>query len=158
MRVERPTIPPRPIPPRSLRPHPSPPHPALPHPVPALRPTAAHPFPPRPAPCARLPHVAPRQVRGVVAFDRTQLLPIEVPAGTQPCKTFGLNPVSDTMRDLFDDGQLAFLANIGTLVEPVADKDEFRLGGKRQPSHSTIAFHHRHDSQPTVNHHYIPPA
>ena len=45
----------------------------------------------------------------------------------------GLNPVSDTVKDLYEDGSLALLANIGSLIDPVADKHEYRSGGLRLP-------------------------
>lgn len=44
------------------------------------------------------------------------LLPINV--ANTPGRTFGLNPALPNLRDRFNDGDLAFLANVGTLVEP----------------------------------------
>ena len=82
-------------------------------------------------------HAEYMEVRGVVAFQKTDLLQIDVPDGgpnkTHPCSRMGLNPVSDTVKDLYEDGSLALLANIGSLIDPVADKHEYRSGGLRLP-------------------------
>lgn len=49
-------------------------------------------------------------------------------------KSWGLNPECAAMKPLFDAGELAFLANVGTLVEPIT-KAEFRARGKAFPSY-----------------------
>lgn len=46
-----------------------------------------------------------------------------VPAVDANGKTWGLNPACSAMRPLFDRGELAFLANVGPLVEPVTKAD-----------------------------------
>lgn len=46
---------------------------------------------------------------------------------------YGLHPTMTGARDLFNVGKLAFMANIGTLVEPVLNKTEFDSGLKKLP-------------------------
>ncbi len=52
-----------------------------------------------------------------------------------PCQyaNFGVHPQMSGVRDLFNSGKLAFMANIGTLVEPVLNKTEFNSGLKKLP-------------------------
>lgn len=46
---------------------------------------------------------------------------------------FGLHPAMSEIRTLFNSGKLAFMANIGTLVEPVMNSTEYRNGLKKLP-------------------------
>lgn len=57
------------------------------------------------------------------ALSTSTLLPISVPAGTQPCATFGLHPSLPALKAMYDGGDAAFIANIGTLVEPLNRAD-----------------------------------
>ncbi|RFS16566.1 DUF1501 domain-containing protein [Emticicia sp. C21] len=52
-----------------------------------------------------------------------------------PCNygSFGIHPAMTGMRDLFNSGKLAFMANIGTLVEPIMNASEFNNGLKKIP-------------------------
>jgi len=58
------------------------------------------------------------------------LLPITV-AG-QPCGQFGVHPEFSDIKQLYDDGDAAFFANIGGLVEPMT-KQEYRDRSKMRP-------------------------
>ena len=58
-------------------------------------------------------------VRGDVALAKADLRPIAVPNGTQPCATFGLHPRLQYMQELYNVGDAAFVANIGSLIEPI---------------------------------------
>jgi len=62
--------------------------------------------------------------RTVLAIPQTDLLPINpiTPHG----KTFGLHPNMSAIQQLFEDGNLAFIANVGTLVEPLLNEDDYR--------------------------------
>jgi uncharacterized protein (DUF1501 family)/uncharacterized protein (DUF1800 family) len=71
-------------------------------------------------------------VRTAAALNQSVLLPISVPAGTQPCNTFGLHPRMTRTQSLYQSGEAAFMANIGALVEPVT-KAEYNSGQKRLP-------------------------
>ena len=75
------------------------------------------------------------RIRGIVALPQDQLLPIEAPNGTQPnsvCSTFGVHPGLTIAQSLYNDGDAAFLANTGTLVEPMT-KQEYLDRSKRRP-------------------------
>lgn len=54
-------------------------------------------------------------IRSVVALSQDSLLSITVPAGTQPCSTFGMHPALGNFRMLYNQGDLAFIANLGLL-------------------------------------------
>jgi uncharacterized protein (DUF1501 family) len=60
--------------------------------------------------------------RSDAALDLDQVLQIEVAPGTQLCDTMGLHPRFDTLEQLYNDGDAAFIANIGALVEPVTQE------------------------------------
>ena len=60
-------------------------------------------------------------------------------------KTYAIHSGMTAVRDLFNDGNLAFLANIGTLIEPIANESEYFSGAKKLPlglySHSDQIMH-----------------
>jgi uncharacterized protein (DUF1501 family) len=47
--------------------------------------------------------------------------------------SFGVHPSMEGVSQLFNTGKLAFMSNIGTLVEPVMSKTEFQSGQKKLP-------------------------
>jgi uncharacterized protein (DUF1501 family) len=55
--------------------------------------------------------------RQTLAIARDSLLPIN--ADSQAYNAFGLHPQLTNLQSLYNDGRLAFLANVGALVEPV---------------------------------------
>ena len=55
-------------------------------------------------------------IRADLALSRNDLLPL---AGQNGGRSFGVHPAMAEVRDLYDAGRLAFVANVGTLVEPV---------------------------------------
>ncbi len=63
-------------------------------------------------------------VRTDAALNKTNLLPINVPAGTQPCNTFGVHYAMPMLQQLYNDGDALFAANVGALVEPLANKSQ----------------------------------
>ena len=71
-------------------------------------------------------------VRDAAALAQDDLLTITADNATQPCSVFGLHPDLSTLRDLYTDGDAAFVANIGPLVEPLT-KDEYESGTKTPP-------------------------
>ncbi len=77
--------------------------------------------------------------RGDLALSDTSLLPLTNPQCTGfrnlPCSygAFGIHPLMPSMRDLFNTGKLAFMANVGTLVEPIKNLSEFQSGLKKIP-------------------------
>ena len=48
-------------------------------------------------------------------------------------RTFAVHSGMSRVRDLFDQGDLAFLANIGTLIEPITDRNDFYSGLRKLP-------------------------
>lgn len=73
-------------------------------------------------------------VRSNLALERSDLLPIDVQAGTQPCEQFGIHEELTVVKALYDAGEAAFVANIGPLIEPVT-KEQYlsRDSGVRLP-------------------------
>jgi len=71
-------------------------------------------------------------VRTLAALPKSSLLPISDRAGGQPCSTFGVHPAFPFVKELYDQGEGAFVANIGGLVEPVT-KAEFQAKSKPLP-------------------------
>ncbi len=50
-----------------------------------------------------------------------------------PYASFGVHPEMVGIRDLFNTGKASLMANIGTLVEPIANKTEFNSRQKKLP-------------------------
>ena len=73
-------------------------------------------------------------VRGPVTMPKESLLQISVPAGTQPCDTFGLHPKIPRIKSMYDDGEALFVANIGTLLAPITAYAYHRCVSLRQQS------------------------
>ena len=71
-------------------------------------------------------------IRTDVALRKEDLLPIDVPRGTQVCDKFGLHPKFPLLRDLFNAKDALLLANVGSMIEPVT-KEEFAQLSKRIP-------------------------
>ena len=62
------------------------------------------------------------RLRSIVAIPQNELLPIAPPPTTQPynvCTTFGVHPGLPLMQSLYNQGEAAFLTNLGTLVQPI---------------------------------------
>jgi len=66
-------------------------------------------------------------VRGEMALNKTSLLPIHVKEedkGTQICDTFGVHPNLSILQELYKNGDLAFLANIGHTYKNLNNEDD----------------------------------
>ncbi|MFT4179208.1 MAG: DUF1501 domain-containing protein [Thermomonas sp.] len=63
-----------------------------------------------------------------LAIARESLLQVGDTAG----KTWGLHPACSALKTLFDQGELSFMANVGTLVQPIT-KIEYVARAKRLP-------------------------
>ncbi len=75
--------------------------------------------------------------RGVLAINRAQLLPI-APKSYSDGRTYALHPALADVHSLFEQGKIAGLANVGTLVQPTT-LAQFRDGRALPPqlfSHS----------------------
>jgi uncharacterized protein (DUF1501 family) len=82
-----------------------------------------------------------KEVRTDLAFaSASNLLALNNPQCSSfrgiPCSysSFGVHPQMGGVRDLFNTGKLAFMGNIGTLVEPLANKTEYNNSLKRKPN------------------------
>jgi cullin-associated NEDD8-dissociated protein 1 len=71
-------------------------------------------------------------IRTNTALAKGRLLPIQAPAGTQPCTTFGLHPELGFLQSLYDDGDAAWVANVGTLTHPLTTA-EYKSGSPKTP-------------------------
>ena len=71
-----------------------------------------------------------------------QLLPLDF---NDNGKTYSVHAAMPQVRNLFDNQHLSFLANIGTLIEPIANVTEYNSGMKKLPlglySHSDQIMH-----------------
>lgn len=65
-------------------------------------------------------------VRGSLALGTSDLLAVN-PTNT-PGRSFGIHNGMTSVKSLFDDGNLSFVSNIGTLVEPIIDSDDLYTG------------------------------
>ena len=77
--------------------------------------------------------------RGINAIPQASLL--QIPAASQPCATFGVHYELTALKDAYDSGDAAFVANIGALVQPIT-RAGVRAGEPKPPSlysHNTQA-------------------
>ena len=72
------------------------------------------------------------EVRGDVAIGREGMVNISSPPGSQPCDTFGVHKSLDFLAELYEQGEAAFAANIGNLVEPVT-RESYEDGSAKLP-------------------------
>lgn len=71
-------------------------------------------------------------VRGDLALSPAQLE--DVTADNMPTgRPFGIHSGMEGVIQLFNEGDLSFVSNIGTLVEPISDVDDLFYGGKKLP-------------------------
>lgn len=90
-----------------------------------------------------------QQTRSNLALSQDELLPLKHTPDNNG-RRFGLHPSMSEVQQLFDDKKLAFIANIGPMVQPV-DKQSFKAGSVTLPlglmSHSD-QFKHWQTSRP----------
>lgn len=70
--------------------------------------------------------------RGILALDRDQLLPLLL--DNDDGREFGFHPAMAPLQQLFNNGNMAVIANVGTLVAPIT-KAEYLSGGAAIPPH-----------------------
>ncbi len=81
------------------------------------------------------------QARGNVALNPSTLLPIDATSSGQVCNTFGLHPSLDFIQELYNQKELAFISNIGTLQSP-SDNTNWAENQK-----DTILFSHNSQTE-----------
>jgi len=76
-----------------------------------------------------------KAIRGEVAMTKEDMAAslIDASGSSQPCDTFGIHPQLTLVKELYDGGNATFLANVGTLVEPLT-KDEYLSRSKSIPN------------------------
>jgi len=72
------------------------------------------------------------EVRGDVAIPLNQILEINDTKGEQGCTTFGMHPSLTHIHQLYGEGDVAWVANMGNLVEPIT-KNEYEDETKQFP-------------------------
>lgn len=80
-----------------------------------------------------------KSLRGRLAFDREDLLPITSGSGPST-KQFGLHPQFGSAQTLYQQKKLAFIANTGALLEPTTTQDYINRSVRLPPqlfSHNT---------------------
>ncbi len=93
------------------------------------------------------------QTRAVLAIPKGDLLPINVPPTTSAfdlrnggrLSPMGVHPQCPEIASLFNNNDLAFVCNTGTLVEPIIDRRDFFSGQKIRPDR--IGSHPSQQSQ-----------
>lgn len=73
--------------------------------------------------------------RDALALDKdatspAQLLPLDY---NDNGRTFSVHAGMPGVRDMFDNGELSFVSNIGTLVEPILNQADYDSGNKKLP-------------------------
>ena len=53
--------------------------------------------------------------------------------GTNNGRTLGVHPSMPHVQNMYEAGNLAFISNVGTMVEPIANNTEYRSADKRKP-------------------------
>ncbi|MEO8352359.1 MAG: DUF1501 domain-containing protein, partial [Chthoniobacteraceae bacterium] len=69
--------------------------------------------------------------RGEIALGRDSLLPLTLQSGGDG-REFAAHPSFNLLRNVFDEGRMAFVNNVGTLVAPIT-RAEYRSGGAAVP-------------------------
>ena len=76
-------------------------------------------------------HLEYQTTRSNLALSKAQLHQI-TPTNT-PGRTFGIHPAMPNLAALFQSGDASFIANVGTLIEPVSDRSEVIAKSKLLP-------------------------
>jgi len=69
-----------------------------------------------------------QNIRGDLALTEGQLQSINTGG-----KTYGIHESMPNMKDLFDRSKMSFIANVGTLIEPISNRTEWESGLKHIP-------------------------
>jgi uncharacterized protein (DUF1501 family) len=69
--------------------------------------------------------------RSNLSIPQDQILPIN--PITSDGREYGVHPSMGGVQNLFEDGKLAFISNVGTLYEPIMNRDEYHSREKTRP-------------------------
>lgn len=70
-----------------------------------------------------------QDVRTDIALAKSTMLEIDATSQSQPCNKFGLHPELTFVQSLYNDSDVSFIANIGSMVEPIT-KEEYNSKSK----------------------------
>lgn len=73
------------------------------------------------------------QANGGLSIPQNTLLPITRPAHSQTYLDFALHPQMPAIQNLYNNGKVAFVANVGTLVQPTS-KTQYQTRAVKLPS------------------------
>ena len=65
-----------------------------------------------------------RRLRGEIALQPNEVT-LTIEARNQPCSTFALHPKTPILKELYDEGSLAFLANVGNFNTVAMTKENY---------------------------------
>merc|ERR1719160_1458263 len=71
------------------------------------------------------------EIRGDIALASHDLLVVGADPAKQPCSSFGIHHKLPFFQTLYEDGDLAFITNVGNLVEPIT-KQQYKRGGAQK--------------------------
>jgi len=99
-------------------------------------------------PYSQAEYNAYQSARSNIAIERSRLLAIT--PQSYPADSFGINPNMPGVRDMFNNGDLSFIANVGSLVQPVTkaeilDRDSGIALPSLLGSHNTQTFYWQAD-------------
>lgn len=77
-------------------------------------------------------HAEYLSVRSDAAVPRSQMIQVQAQAGSQPCDTMGVHYKLPAIASLYEQGQAAFVASIGNLIEPTT-RETYRDGSVNLP-------------------------
>lgn len=70
---------------------------------------------------------------GGIALTQDSIIELSNVSGNQG-RRLGVNPGMQGVADLYEAGDLAFIANVGTLIKPIANVDEYRNNSNLRPA------------------------
>lgn len=81
-------------------------------------------------------YLAARNIGGgaSILIPQASLIPTEIIPTTTQGRTYALHPSMASMKNLFDAGRAAIVANVGPLPNPISDKVYFRANSGLRPS------------------------
>jgi uncharacterized protein (DUF1501 family) len=87
------------------------------------------------------------QIRSTLALPQSQLLPLQEPGGVL---RYGLHPGLSGLQGLWNTGNVAVVANVGTLVQPLT-KAQYLLSTTRKPSTLFSHIDQQHEWQASIS-------
>ncbi len=80
-------------------------------------------------------------LRTSAALNASQMLSFAVPAGSQPCANFAIHSAMPNLRTLVQNGEAAFVANVGPMIVPVSKADFLGTSGLKKKFPPSLFAH-----------------